>query len=79
MAGLSAGIAQGARGFLNQAGSDGGGFLNSVLENLAGGGEPEYRGRSSGASYSSAGGVKRAASTAGAGSSTHRPPSHQEY
>lgn len=33
-AGLSAGIAQGARGFLNQAGSQSGGFVNDLLEGL---------------------------------------------
>lgn len=33
-AGLSAGIAQGARGFLNQAGTQGGGFVNDLLEGL---------------------------------------------
>jgi hypothetical protein len=93
MAGLSAGIAQGARGFLSQTGSEGGGFLSSVLENLAGGGESNEGGRgSSGRPYGSTGGAGRTGSTggtgragstggatAGTGSSTQRPPSLQEY
>ncbi|HEU0300472.1 MAG TPA: hypothetical protein VFR37_13475, partial [Longimicrobium sp.] len=71
----------------------GGGFLNAVLENLVGGDEPEYGSRPSGGSYDStarsAGGMSRTrgtsresskgGSTAGAGTSTARPPSHQEY
>jgi hypothetical protein len=36
VAGLSAGIAQGARSFLNEAGSEGSGFLSSLIDNLAG-------------------------------------------
>jgi hypothetical protein len=36
MAGLSAGLAQGARSFLSEAGNEGSGFLNSLLDNLAG-------------------------------------------
>jgi hypothetical protein len=103
MAGLSAGIAQGARGFLNQAGSEGGGFLNSVLENLVGGGESEYDSeRSYGSTGGSTGGMNRTGSAGGAtggmnrgssmggsgstagtgsysGTTTQRPPSHQEY
>lgn len=39
MAGVSAGIAQGARGFLGQASTQGGSFLNTLLENLTGSGE----------------------------------------
>lgn len=39
MAGLSAGLAQGARGFLSEAGNEGSGFLQSLLDNLAGGQE----------------------------------------
>jgi hypothetical protein len=35
-AGLSAGLAQGARSFFNEAGSEGGGFVNSLLENFLG-------------------------------------------
>jgi hypothetical protein len=73
MAGLSAGIAQGARGFLNQAGSEGGSFLSSVLENLAGGGESEYGGsRSSGGSYGSTGGMNRTGSMGGSTGGTGR-------
>jgi hypothetical protein len=43
VAGLSAGIAQGARSFLNEAGSEGSGFLSSLIDNLAG--EAGDRGR----------------------------------
>lgn len=98
MAGVSAGVAQGARGFLNQAGSQGGGFINGLLENLlggtGGGGSSEYgstsrSGGTGGSSYggstggsrggsSYGGGTGRSGSYAG-GSSTGRPPSHQEY
>lgn len=36
MAGLSAGIAQGVRSFLDETGNEGGGFVSSLLDNLAG-------------------------------------------
>jgi hypothetical protein len=67
MAGISAGLAQGARGFLSQAGRPEG-FVNTFLSSLAGGGG----GGSTGGTYRGA--------TAGAGSAgtSHRPPSHRE-
>jgi ElaB/YqjD/DUF883 family membrane-anchored ribosome-binding protein len=43
LAGLSAGLAQGARSFLTEAGSEGGGFLSSLLDGILG--EEEAPGR----------------------------------
>jgi hypothetical protein len=71
MAGVSAGLAQGARGFLGQAGRPEG-FVNTFLSSLAGGG----RGGSGGGG-GTGGSSYRAGATAGAGT-THRPPSHRE-
>ena len=55
MAGVTAGIAQGARGFLGQASSEGSSFVNTLLDSLMGGGNSESRtgggsGRSGGGS-----------------------------
>lgn len=80
MAGVSAGIAQGARGFLSQTGNQGSGFLNELLENVLGGlqgGSGASRGSTGGGSSSggsaaggsSLGGSRGTGSTAGAGSS----------
>jgi hypothetical protein len=90
MAGVTAGIAQGARGFLGQASTEGGSFLNTLLDNLTGGGrdgsssdDRPRSGGTGGASYGGTGGTSRAGSTTGRTSSTgrtgSRPPSHQEY
>jgi hypothetical protein len=87
MAGVSAGIAQGARGFLNQAGSQGGGFVNGLLENLlgstGGGGSSEYGSPRSGGTGGSTGGSSYGGSTGGTsrggstgGSSTGRSGSY---
>jgi hypothetical protein len=80
MAGVTAGIAQGARGFLGQASSEGGSFLNTLLDNLTSG--KDGGGASAGPRT---GGASRTASTESrTGGSTgrtagSRPPSHQEY
>jgi hypothetical protein len=117
MAGVSAGIAQGARGFLGQASTEGGSFVNTLLDSLMGGksggsqggaqgggnrsgGQPSYGGSRAGAStgggatgggYGGSAASSRGGSTGGGtagrsgsgsyggGSSTGRPPSHQEY
>lgn len=75
MAGLSAGVAQGARGFLNSAGTQGGGFVNGMLQgllgNLGGGGNS-----GGGSDWDDEPASSRGGSYAG--TSTHRPPSHQE-
>lgn len=92
MAGVTAGLAQGARGFLGQASSEGGSFLNTLLENLTGGGSSgsgasgtaRTGGTGGGAYTGTGGGTGRTASsttgrTGGTGGAGYRPPSHQEY
>lgn len=61
MAGVSAGVAQGARGFLGEASSEGGSFLTTLLDNLTG------SGKSGGGSSSSGGGGQRSGGTGGGG------------
>ena len=70
MGGLSAAVAQEARGLLGMAQGKGGagGMLGSLLQNLQGGGQ--QGGGQQGGSRSGSGG--------GSGTVTHRPPSHQE-
>lgn len=75
VAGLSAGIAQGARGFLSEAGSEGSGFLNSLIDNLAG--ETNDRG-GSGGEFAAAGGRESTGGTPSGRGTTQRPPSHRE-
>ena len=91
VAGLSAGVAQGARQFLNQAGREGG-FLNSVLQNVLGQAE-QVSSRMGGAttSPSGMGGGATAGGRTGMGGTTtgatpgaragtvHREPSHREF
>ncbi|HEX5871650.1 MAG TPA: hypothetical protein VFY65_14585 [Longimicrobium sp.] len=93
MAGVTAGLAQGARGFLSQAGSESTGFVNTLMDAFlgggAGGGSPggssggSARGGSAGGG--STGSITRTnrggstAGTAGRTGATSRPPSHQEY
>jgi len=72
MAGVTAGIAQGARGFLGQASTEGGSFLNTLLDNLMGGnnsgggsgssGTGRAGGTGGGSYGSSTGGTSRAGS-----------------
>jgi hypothetical protein len=92
MAGVSAGIAQGARGFLGQASTEGGSFLNTLLDSLAGGGSggseaagsrsgggPAYGGSRAGGTGGSTGGSSYGGSTGGTsrgGSSAGRPGSY---
>ena len=82
LAGVSAGLAQGARNFLRHLGAEDS-VVNEVLQNLPGLGGPARGGGSSGGG----GGGTRQATTAGRGGGsmagagsggTHRPPSHQE-
>ena len=80
MAGVTAGIAQGARGFLGQASSEGGSFLNTLLDSLTGeggssrgesgpGGRSRAGGAGGGSSYGgSSDGMGRGVSTGGGGS-----------
>lgn len=83
LAGLSAGVAQGARQFLNQAGREGG-FLNSVLQNMAG---PSQGGAYGGQTRGGGGqgqtrtpqGQQQGAYTGGTGTTSHREPSHREF
>jgi hypothetical protein len=89
MAGVTAGLAQGARGFLSQAGSESTGFVNTLMDAFLGQrGAPESSpstggGSRSGGGYGSTGGATRGTSrgpaTAGRTGATSRPPSHQEY
>ena len=94
MAGVTAGLAQGARGFLSQAGSESTGFVNTLMDAFlggsSGGGSTGGSARSGGGSYGSTGGgsasgitrTNRGGSTAGTAGrtgATSRPPSHQEY
>lgn len=91
MAGVTAGLAQGARGFLSQAGSESTGFVNTLMDAFLGqgsGGPSTGGGARSGGGYGSTGGstsgtarTNRGGSTAGTAGRTgaSRPPSHQEY
>jgi ElaB/YqjD/DUF883 family membrane-anchored ribosome-binding protein len=92
MAGVTAGLAQGARGFLSQAGSESTGFVNTLMDAFLGGGSggggSTGGARSGGGTYGSTGGsasgtarTGRGGSTAGSAGRTgaSRPPSHQEY
>jgi hypothetical protein len=79
MAGVSAGIAQGARGFLNQAGSQGGGFVNGLLDNLMdrfNSGDDGFRSTSSSKRGRTGTGSRARPAYSG---TRNRPPSHQEY
>lgn len=80
MAGVTAGLAQGARGFLSQAGSESTGFVNTLMDAFLGqgsggstGGSTSGGARSGGGTYGSTGGsasgisrTNRGGSTAGA-------------
>jgi hypothetical protein len=91
MAGLTAGLAQGARGFLSQAGSESTGFVNTLMDAFLGQrGAPEPRSTGGGSPRSSGGygstggttgGMSRGSTAGGTGrtGATSRPPSHQEY
>lgn len=92
MAGVTAGIAQGARGFLGQASTEGGSFLNTLLDNLMGGNSGSGSGStgtartggtgggaSTGTSRAGAAGTSTTGRTGSYSGSTGRPPSHQEY
>lgn len=68
MGGLSAGIAQGVRSFLNETGNEGSGFVASLLDNLSGEGSDRAGGGSSGGGYGEG----------GYGRTAPRRPSHQE-
>lgn len=84
MAGLSAGLAQGARGFLQQAGDQGGGFVDSLVRSFLG--EEQGGGTASGSprpgAASAGGGTARSmagtAPSAGRTGAGQRRPSHQE-
>jgi hypothetical protein len=86
MAGVATGLAQGARGFLSQAGSESTGFVNTLMDAFLGsaGGE-SGGGRTGGGSAGGGSRADRGGSTGGrsgsyaGGGSTHRPPSHHEY
>jgi hypothetical protein len=75
MAGVSAGIAQGARGFLGQASTEGGSFVNTLLDSLMGnksGGSASTGGGSrSGGSAGGTGGGSYGGSTGGAGGASY--------
>jgi ElaB/YqjD/DUF883 family membrane-anchored ribosome-binding protein len=81
MAGVTAGLGQGARSFLRNLGAEDS-VVNDVMQNLPGlGGSPGGSPRGGG----SMGGTSRSASAGRAGTTsrmastgTHRPPSHQE-
>ena len=89
MAGVTAGLAQGARGFLSQAGSESTGFVNTLMDAFLGqtsggssggsasGGSSRSGGGSAGGAGNSRGG-STAGSTARSGAAS-RPPSQQEY
>lgn len=93
MAGVTAGLAQGARGFLNQAGSESTGFVNTLMDAFLGGGSSGGGGSARSGGGSTGGGstsgisrVNRGGSAGGAtggstgrSGATSRPPSHQEY
>ncbi|HEX8431659.1 MAG TPA: hypothetical protein VF625_10235 [Longimicrobium sp.] len=82
MAGVSAAVGQGARGFLDTAGRPDG-FLNSIVRNVLNSvlGGAQGGGSGNGGSQSQ-GGAQRAAGGAqgggGAGGAARRPPSHRE-
>lgn len=69
MAGVTAGVAQGARGFLGEASTEGGSFLNTLLDNLVGGGKSGSQGGSRSGGPSRSGGT--GGSAYGSGSSSH--------
>jgi ElaB/YqjD/DUF883 family membrane-anchored ribosome-binding protein len=71
LAGVSAGLAQGARNFLRNLGAEDS-VVNEVMQNLPGLGGPARGGGGSG----TGGGTRQTAGTGGG--TTHRPPSHQE-
>lgn len=93
MAGVTAGLAQGARGFLSQAGSESTGFVNTLMDAFLGG--SSGGGGSTGGSARSGGGTRSGAGSTGGSASgisrtprggstagrtgASRPPSHQEY
>jgi len=90
MAGVSAAVGQGARGFLDTAGRPDG-FLNSMVRNLLnsalgggqGGGSGQGGSQSQGGGQRSAGGAQGGgrpggAPSAGTGGAARRPPSHRE-
>jgi hypothetical protein len=66
MAGVTAGIAQGARGFLGEASSEGGSFLNTLLDSFMG----NKGGGSQGGTSRSGGGTGRSTGGGGFGSGT---------
>jgi ElaB/YqjD/DUF883 family membrane-anchored ribosome-binding protein len=82
LAGLSAGVAQGARQFLNQAGREGS-FLNSVLQNMAGQAQGStYGGQTRGGGGQGQGRTsqgQQGAYAGGTGTTSHREPSHREF
>lgn len=65
MAGVTAGIAQGARGFLGEASAEGGSFLNTLLDGVMGN---KGGGQRSGSTAGSTGGGSYGGSTGGGGS-----------
>jgi hypothetical protein len=76
MAGVTAGLAQGARGFLSQAGSESTGFVNTLMDAFLGqgsggstGGSPGGSARSGSGSYGSAGGGSYGGTTGGGSTS----------
>ena len=76
VAGLSAGIAQGARSFLNEAGTEGSSFVNSLVDNLVG---EQGRGEDSRReSYGEGRGGYGGSTSDRPGRSASRPPSRQE-
>ncbi len=69
MGGLTTGIAQGVRSFLNETGEEGSGFVNSLLDTMTG--EAKKRGSASGEYAGTAGEAPYRRGAA-------RPPSHRE-
>jgi ElaB/YqjD/DUF883 family membrane-anchored ribosome-binding protein len=76
VAGLSAGIAQGARSFLSEAGTEGSSFVNSLVDNLVG--EQGRGGDSRRESYAEGRGGYGGSTGGRPGRAASRPPSHQE-
>lgn len=80
VAGVGAGVAQGARGFLGQASTDGGNFLTTLLDNLLGGNERGgSRTGATGRPSQRTTGRSKARSEEYGSSTSGRPPSHHEY
>ncbi|HYW09083.1 MAG TPA: hypothetical protein VE913_19135 [Longimicrobium sp.] len=86
MAGVSAAVGQGARGFLDTAGRPDG-FLNSMVRNLldsalggaqGGGGSQSQGGAQRAAGGAQGGGRPGGAPSGGTGGAARRPPSHRE-